>query len=295
MAARNEEKLISKALNRLQKVKLDYQNIQVLVGLHKCTDKTEEIVDQYHFCEKVIVKEGAGKQQVLETLVPYINGEIIIIHDADWTFEYKNKQFLTDYIHLFDDKKIGGIADSFPAAWPKSIHKITSIPFLINSVTGDLLLRFQKKYYTKRQNGKLFVDKNKMIFPFFLDAFKKESEILQNSNKKLTAGDHIERTHLLLQKNYEIQIIEDRSYPHFEVNYTKQTLKDIIQQKTRGFLARDKVRELYQGKKPGFLNFNLPFLLFCFKNLWRYYNPLQFLLFGLGLLLCFMQSTKPIN
>ena len=47
MAAHNEEKLISDAINRLIEVQKDYPSVELLIGLDGCTDGTRDIVREY--------------------------------------------------------------------------------------------------------------------------------------------------------------------------------------------------------------------------------------------------------
>ena len=58
-----------------------------------------------------------GKPAVIDRIIKYAKGEIIIINDADWIFSVKDKESFYDFISAFDDEKIGGIAESFPIEW----------------------------------------------------------------------------------------------------------------------------------------------------------------------------------
>ena len=80
------------------------------------------------------MKEG-GKQAVLEKLEPHANGEIIIIHDADWLFQYKSKKDLIEFLSLFNLESVGGIADSIDSEMSRpDFQEIKSLGFLASGL-----------------------------------------------------------------------------------------------------------------------------------------------------------------
>jgi glycosyltransferase involved in cell wall biosynthesis len=271
MAAHNEEKLISIALNRLVKIHKDYPNMEVLIGLDGCTDRTPKIVikftKKYKFIKSFNLNERKGKQAVLDKLNQHITGEIVLIHDADWIFTYENKEKLKEFIKLFENPMVGGITsgeagDFFPE------EKINSIGFLASAWGNHFLLDYLKKKQTKREGEHLFVDQEKMIFPFFLDFYKKSALNKTRSNKNLRAGDHIERTLRLLKSGYKIIINEDKDLPKMNIIYKELSLKDFIKQRIRGVISKNRVKDIYKTRANIF-NFHIPFLIYTILHLYE--------------------------
>ncbi len=271
MPAHNEERIIGKALESLIKLQKDYVAIEVLIGLDGCTDRTREIVKAYTkkhpFFKYFELNERKGKQTVLEYLDPYIKGEIILIHDADWIYKYGGKEKLKAFVHLFDNPKIGGIANGFTADFfPEEIASITSLGLLASAWGNHFLVEYIKKKQTRRKEGNLLVDPEKMIFPFFLDVYRKSALDKTTSQKNLRAGDHIERTFRLLQAGYDILVPEDRELPRAEVTYRELSVKDFLKQRVRGIIAKHKIKSAYHMNLT-FWNFHIPFLFYTAKQM----------------------------
>ena len=271
--AHNEEKLIKKALESLIKIKKDWQNIEILVGLDSCTDKTPEIVKELAKKNKFIkvyeFKERKGKQAVLEKLNLHITGELIFIHDADWILVYKNKEKFKEFINFFENEKIGGIANGFTTDFfPKEMGKIKSLGFLASSWGNYFLNSYIKYKQTKRKDNLLLIDKEKMIFPFFLDVYKKSALEKTYSKKELRAGDHLERTLRLLNSGYEIVVPEDRDLPRAEIFYRNLAIKDFLNQRVRGMISKKKIKQAYKKEmKLSVLNFHIPFFIYTLSKL----------------------------
>lgn len=273
MAAHNEEKLISIALSRLVEVHKDYPNMEVLIGMDGCTDKTPEIVNRFakkhKFFRPFELNERKGKQAVLEKLNPKIRGDIVVIHDADWTFTYEKKQDLLDYLEIFKDPRIGGVAESVDSEMTRpDFPEIKSLGFLASAWGNHLLLLYLKKTQTIPKKNLKYVriyDSKKIKFYPFLDVYKK-SVLDKTSNKKeLRAGDHVERSLRIVNAGYEIATFNNENWPHFLDNYNKQSVKDLINQKIRGTLSKGKIQSSYNFNIP-FFGFYIPFLFYLIKN-----------------------------
>ena len=102
--AHNEEKIIAKTLENL--INLPWQNYEVIVGLDGCTDNTESIVKKFQEKFKRIkyykLNLRRGKPAVIDRIIKYAKGEIIIINDADWIFSVKDKESFYDFISAFE-------------------------------------------------------------------------------------------------------------------------------------------------------------------------------------------------
>ena len=273
MAAHNEEKLIPIALSRLVEVHKDYPNLEVLIGMDGCTDKTPEIVRKFakkhKFFKPFNLNEQKGKQVVLEKLEPHIKGDIIIIHDADWSFIYRSKQDLLDYLKIFQDEKIGGVAESVDSEMIRQdFSKIKSLGFLASAWGNHLLLLYMKKTQTINKPNLKYVrvyDPKKIKFYPFLDVYKKSVMNKTKHKQGLRAGDHVERSLRIVKSGHEIATFNNENWPHFLDNYNKQTVRDFLNQKLRGTLSKGKLQDAYEYQTPLF-EFYFPFLLYLISN-----------------------------
>ncbi len=273
MSAHNEEKLISLALSRLVEVHKDYPKMEVLIGMDGCTDKTPEIVNSFakkhKFFKPFVLNERKGKQAVLEKLEPHITGDIVIIHDADWTLTYTSKQNLLDYLKIFEDEKIGGVVESVDSEMTRpDFPKIRSLGFLASAWGNHLLLRYMKKTQTVPKPNLKYVriyDKKKTKFYPFLDVYKKKVMDLTKHKSDLQAGDHVERTLRIFNAGYEVATFNNENWPHFLDNYNKQSLKDFLNQKVRGTISKGKLQKSYSYSVP-LLGFYFPFLLYLISS-----------------------------
>jgi len=282
MAAHNEEKLIPIALERLVQVHKDYPNMEVLIGLDGCTDKTPDIVRKFAKKNKFIkffeMNEREGKQAVLDKLQPYIKGDIVIIHDADWVFVYESKKELLEYLSLFDNPKVGGIADSIDSEMTKpNFWQINSYGFLASAWGNHFLIEYIKKKFTNKINDNLSVyDKNRIKFCPFVDVYRKSAMDKTEHKKELRAGDHVERALRLFNAGYDLVTFNNKQWPHFNETYNEQSVKDMIKQRIRGVLAKRKIKTTYQFKIP-FFGFYVPFLFYIIKNSFKVPRAKDFL------------------
>ena len=270
MSAHNEEKLIAIALKRLVEVHEDYPNMEVIIGLDGCTDKTLQIVENFSYKHKFFrvfeLNERKGKQAVIEKLEPHITGDIVIIHDADWTFTYGSKQDLYDYLDMFDNPEIGGVVESLDSEMTRSdFPKIRSLGFLASAWGNHLLLKYIKKNYTMGEGNIKFYVREKMRFIPFLDVYKKKVMDLSEHKKGLRAGDHVERTLRIMNAGYKVATFDNENWPHFIDNYNKQSIKDFANQKIRGIISKAKIQSSYEFKISLF-GFHIPFLFYVIKN-----------------------------
>jgi hypothetical protein len=262
MAAHNEEKIIRKPLENFRKIHSFDKNIEFIIGLDGCIDRTEDIIKEYPFVKYYKFKGRNGKPVIINNLMKKAKGEIIIIHDADWIFNVKNKSKWIELKNEFKDKRLGGIAESYPIEYiPEKLNKIKSIGHL-GSLWGNYFwMDFQKKYYTYKKDNKTYAKFSTNNFPFLTNIFRKELY-----NKNITLGDDFERTIDILNKRYNILIKEDKDFPRMIAAYDKTRLKDITKQKQRTAIAREQVFKKYSIKIT-FTNFYIPLLLHSLKNI----------------------------
>src|SRR3989344_4942431 len=119
--AHNEEKIISGTISHL--LELPCKNYEIIVGLDGCTDGTGNIVKNFAKKNKKVkyfsLNLRKGKPAVINHIIKKARGDIIIINDADWEFVVKDKKSFEKFIGVFDDKLVGGIAESFPVEWSR--------------------------------------------------------------------------------------------------------------------------------------------------------------------------------
>ena len=262
MAAHNEEKIIRKPLENFRKIHQMDKNVEFLIGLDGCNDKTEGIIKEYRFVKYYKFDGRNGKPVIIDNLIKKSKGEIIIIHDADWILNIKDKDKWIKLKKEFNDKSLGGIAESYPIEYiPNKINKIKSIGHL-GSLWGNYLwMDFQKKYYTYKKDKKTYIKPSKNSFPFLVNIFRKKLY-----HKNITLGDDFERTIDILRKGYKIIIPINEEFPRMIAAYDTIRLRDIGKQKERTALAREQVFKKY-NIKINLFNFYIPLLLHSLKNL----------------------------
>jgi len=213
MAAHNEEKNIARALNNLCRIKGDNE---ILVGLDNCTDETLRIVATYPVKYCVFDKERLGKNEVINRLVKLAQGEIIIIHDADWIFQ-ATKEDLEELEETFKSRtNLGGIADPFPIQYP--LRKEAGMLERGVMIQNKLWMDYNKKY-----GG-----------PLLINIMRKE---LYEPSTSL--ADDFERFDSILNQGYFI-LIKD-NVPRMITGGENYTFKGLIRQKERTALARKQV------------------------------------------------------
>ena len=260
--AHNEEKIIRKTLDNL--LQLPYSNYEVLVGLDGCTDTTENIVRQYVIKSKKFkyyaLNLRSGKPAVIDALMQKAKGEIIIINDADWIFKFGNKEKLASFFSVFNDKKIGGIAESFPVEWDAIKLKKGNMGYRMVAYGTYFWFAFQKERFGIRKSNRLYVKDPRM---FLTNIFRKE---LYKKNKSL--GDDFERTSEIKTQGKEIVFFEDESSPRMICTYNFISIKDLIKQKIRTGVARRQLTTL--GKSQGGLfDYHIPSAHFILTKAWR--------------------------
>jgi len=256
----NEEENIRKCLDNLENYKK--KEDEIIVGLDACTDKTEEYVRLFGM-NFIKSEQNIGKHGILKKLIKKSHGEIIIIHDADWFLS--GQKPLSALIKYFDDKKVGGIANSFSMTFAN--RKICKGIAYLGDVWCDYFLNeFKKTYYTKRENGILYVDEKKMFFPFFLNVIRREI-----ITEAITGADDLERVLDIIRKGYKIVVLEDEEIPHQVVQYNYISLPNLYKQKLRGHLARKQIKRHY-NYSTSVRKFYLPMTIFLLRKMLKIHS-----------------------
>jgi len=260
IAAHNEEKIIEKPLLNL--LNLPYENYEVIIGLDGCTDNTENIVKK--FCEKskkfryFKLNLRQGKTAVINKMIKYAKGDIIIIHDADWIFQVKSRQKLIEFLKVFDDPKIGGISETFPVEWTSEGFKNTNMGYKMVKYSTKFWYDFQKKKFTYKKGKFLYLKEPTM---FLTNIFRKKL-----FKKNFSLGDDIERTKNIMDRGYEVILLDDINMPRMVAVYDKIYLKDLFKQKIRTAIARDQIKNKCKLTLTGYY---FPSVWFIFKKGWN--------------------------
>ena len=242
IAAHNEEKLIAKTLENLTNI--PYANYEVIIGLDGCTDNTENIVKKYTQTNKNFkyfsLNLRKGKPAVINKIIEKSKGEIIIINDADWIFTVKDKKTLQEFISIFDDPKIGGIAESFPVEWDlKKSKKVNGGHLAVAYATKFWMDYLKQKYSTKEGNISKVANSQKFLTNIFLKKHYKSNT---------TLGDDFERTSDIVNSGSKVIFFNDIKFPRMIASYTTISFRDLFKQKVRTALARKQLNKKYSKK-----------------------------------------------
>jgi cellulose synthase/poly-beta-1,6-N-acetylglucosamine synthase-like glycosyltransferase len=264
MAAHNEEKIIAHTLSNL--MNLPYKNYEVIVGLDGCTDGTEKIVKnlskKYANLRYEKMNLRGGKPSVINKIIGKADGEIIIINDADWIFKTKNKNGIKNMVEIFNDERVGGIAESFPVQYnpyKKSSSGLLKLGVMWSSFFWmKYIVRNYSEIYNERK--KFFVLKKEFEFPLIVNIFRKKLY-----SKNMSLGDDFERCIDIIHKGYKVVIIEDEKMPRMYSYGEKITFPNLIKQKKRTSIARKQINSKYKNKKKNY-GLGIKFYIFSFKE-----------------------------
>jgi len=261
IAAHNEEKIIANTLNNL--LDLPYKNYEVIIGLDGCTDNTEEIV-------KVFIKKSKkfkyknlnlrkGKPLVIDEIMKQASGEIVIIQDADWIFKVKNENKLKDLLSVFENRKIGGIAESFPVEWDGEKIRKGNLGYKMVAYGTYFWLEFLKDKYGVKNKKLIYLNKPQM---FLTNIFRKKLY-----KKNFSLADDFERTKDIEDQGYRVVLFDDILMPRMIATYNKIYIKDLFKQKIRTAIARKQLKTI--GKEQGgIFNYYLPSALYILRKGW---------------------------
>lgn len=260
MAAHNEEKIISKSLQSLLNV--PYENYEVIIGLDGCTDSTEKIVCEFEKKSKKFrhynLNLRQGKPAVINSIIKKAKGSIIIIQDADWIFDIKDKASFLRFISVFRNKKIGGIADAFSVDWEEEKVKQGNWTYKMVAYSSELWIDFQKRKYAGKK-GEIYYLKEPAMF--LTNIFRKE---LYENNSML--GDDFERTYSIIGKRYDIVFFDNINMPRMISTYTEIQMKDLFKQKIRTAAARNQLKNRNIKTK----KYSRGAIAYMLRNSWKY-------------------------
>jgi poly-beta-1,6-N-acetyl-D-glucosamine synthase len=107
----NEEDVIENTIRQLLKTDYDHSKIQFVIGSDKSTDNTDSIIEkltkEIPNLEFFKFNIRRGKSHVLNDLIKYAKGEILIFSDANTIF---STDAISKLISYYFDKKVGGVS-----------------------------------------------------------------------------------------------------------------------------------------------------------------------------------------
>ncbi len=243
IAVHNEEKIIEKTLTHL--LSIPYNNYEIIIGLDGCTDNTKKIVEEFKKKSDKVkmfsLNLRMGKPAVINEIIKKSTGEIIIINDADWLFNIESSGKLLKFISVFDDPRVGGIAESFPVEWDEQKIKKGNLGYKMTAYGAYFWMEFQREKYAFKKNRIFYLKEPTM---FLTNILRKE---LYKPNDSL--GDDFERTADIMNQGYDVVTFDDISIPRMTSVYDKIYIKDIFNQKVRTAKARKQIKN--KGQKIG--------------------------------------------
>ncbi|MFH1500717.1 MAG: glycosyltransferase [archaeon] len=236
IAVHNEEKILAKSLRNL--VNLPYEDYEIILGLDGCTDGSENIVKDFQRKYKNIkyskLNLRQGKPEVIDHIVKLAGGDILIVNDADWIFKVRNKKELEDFISVFKNPKIGGIAESFPLEWDREKVKKGNLGYKMIAYSGYFWFKYQREKFTSRGDGLIYLKKPTM---FLTNIYRRELY-----KKNFSLGDDFERTKNIMDKGYKVVVFSNENIPRMIAVYNEVSLGDLFKQKLRTAVARDQLK-----------------------------------------------------
>ncbi len=108
----NEEKNIENKLKSLMELDYPETNLEIIIGLDGCTDNSEEAIKKFTSGYKYPVsyhkrEKREGKPSMLNLLIPFAKGELIIFTDARQKIDPNAAKELVKY---FSDPKVGSVS-----------------------------------------------------------------------------------------------------------------------------------------------------------------------------------------
>jgi cellulose synthase/poly-beta-1,6-N-acetylglucosamine synthase-like glycosyltransferase len=259
--AHNEERVIGRALDALGNIA--QPDIEVLVGLDGCTDGTRAIVERYPFAKWIGLDERRGKQAVLGVLLGIAQGEIAIVHDADWRFVC-DEQGLDTLVTCFDDPALGGIVlppHNIPF-WELRAG-IASRGFVGAGLGVLLLWEYLLSTQTEDTVGLTTVNPERVVYPFPVNVFRRG--VIPPAT---TAADDFERFMHLMDAGYRVRVFNDRRWPYFQITDQQLSFRDHLRQRVKNHIARAQLASTVKFEA-GLRNFYLPFTWYCVRNVIR--------------------------
>lgn len=109
IVAYNEQANIRNKIKSLLAMTYPKEKLQIVVVSDSCTDGTERIVHEYHAQGVQLLRSPAqrGKPANLNTYIPQLSGEIVVLMDARQSV---NRECILQLVKNFSDPKVGAVS-----------------------------------------------------------------------------------------------------------------------------------------------------------------------------------------
>ncbi|HIG51909.1 TPA: hypothetical protein EYQ19_00570 [Candidatus Pacearchaeota archaeon] len=203
----------------------------------------------------------SGKPAVIDKLIKESKGDIIIIQDSDWKFNFNNEFKLKEFLSVFDDPSVGGIAESFPVEMGKKKFSEYNFTYQMVLYSSFFWLKYQKNNLTKPWKKDIRKVNNPSMF--LTNVFRKKLY-----KKNFTLGDDFERSVDIFNSGYSIVIFLDKKFPRMICTYNLIKFKDFFKQKIRTAIARKQLSNK-RNFEINLINYYLPAIWFIFSRAWK--------------------------
>jgi len=105
----NEEKFIEDKIKNILELHYPKKNLQVIIGSDGSKDATNKIIEKYKTkgIKLCAFKKRVGKVNILNKIIPMLNGEIVVFSDVRQKFE---KDALRKLVYNFSDPSVGCVS-----------------------------------------------------------------------------------------------------------------------------------------------------------------------------------------
>lgn len=276
ISAHNEERRIGIALDSMVRLKRMYPTVEVLCGNDGSTDRTEEIIKKYKFVRYFKTEPRQGKHAMIDKLMKFAKGKIMIILDADRIFVC-GKGELEKITDCFKDPKVGGIGDYYTTTFYKPNMDKADALYLGDAWSTLLMLEHKMRKHSERINDKLYAAQTGMMF--YVNFFRKDLV-----GKTKTMCDDGERFIQILKKGFKVRLLETEERPYLKASYSSMNFGGFLKTKIRGFIAQKQIDEMYGGFT---IEPDISLFVYILKNLHRVKRPKAYL----GILLWWLAAV----
>jgi cellulose synthase/poly-beta-1,6-N-acetylglucosamine synthase-like glycosyltransferase len=129
MPVYNEEKIIEKKIRNIFDLKYPAAKLSVWIGSDCSTDRTEEIVRSFRDprIHIWVAPRRIGKALVLNTLLPQVEAEVVVLTDADVMLDPESVGALSRH---YADPEVGGVGGSVVFLWSNGVERTEETAYL---------------------------------------------------------------------------------------------------------------------------------------------------------------------
>ena len=159
----NEEKVLEDRIRNLGMIDYPEEKITFLFGSDGSNDRTNEILQRCksrNFCAKVF-EERRGKNEVLNELIPQADGEVVVLSDANTSYE---PETIKKLVRHFSDRSIGAVCGEL--VLESSKKTVGGLGEVMYWTYENNLKRFESEYRTTLgATGAVFAIRKELFRP----------------------------------------------------------------------------------------------------------------------------------